>query len=128
MERHKWDPKKLQSHVNRCLRLTLGIWWPNVISNEYLWERLKQKEIWREKIYRKWICHILRQDNESIAKKALDWNRQGGRRKEIPRITWRGTVRMEAEHQGKSWLEIKALSKNRIRWRAFIKALCLSEG
>jgi hypothetical protein len=128
MERDKWDPKKLQCRIKRCLRLILGIWWPNVISNEYLWEIIKQKEILRERIYRKWICHILRQDNESIAKKALHWNRQGGRRKERPRITWQGTVRMEAEHQGKSWLEIKALSKNRIRWRAFIKALCLYEG
>jgi hypothetical protein len=42
--------------------------------------------------------------------------------------TWRSTVRMEAEHQGKSLPEIKSLRKNRIRWRAFIKALCLSEG
>jgi hypothetical protein len=38
------------------------------------------------------------------------------------------TLRMEAEHQGKSWPEIEALSKNRIRWRALLKALCLSEG
>jgi hypothetical protein len=37
-------------------------------------------------------------------------------------------VRMGAEHQRKSWPEIKALSKNRIWWQAFIKAVCLSEG
>jgi hypothetical protein len=37
-------------------------------------------------------------------------------------------VRMEAEHQGKSRLEIKAPSKNRIQWWVFIKALCLSKG
>jgi hypothetical protein len=39
--------------------------------------------------YRKWkqIGHILRQDNESMAKKALKWNPQGGRRKGRPRIT-----------------------------------------
>jgi hypothetical protein len=61
----------------------LGIWWPNVISNEDLWVRTKQKEIWKERRYRKWkwIGHILRQENESIAKKALEWNPQGGRRK-----------------------------------------------
>jgi hypothetical protein len=35
---------------------------------------------------------------------------------------------MEAEHQGKNWPEIKSLSKNRIRWQTFIKALCLCEG
>jgi hypothetical protein len=27
-----------------------------------------------------------------------------------------------------NWLEIKSLKKNRIRWRTFVKALCLSEG
>jgi hypothetical protein len=43
----------------------------------------------------------LRQDNESIAKKALEWNPQEGRRKGRARITWRSGVRMEAEHQGK---------------------------
>jgi hypothetical protein len=48
----------------------------------------------------KWIGHILRQDNESIDKKALEWNLQAGRRGR-PRITWRSTVRMEAEHKGK---------------------------
>jgi hypothetical protein len=43
-----------------------------VISNEDLWERTKQKEIWKEIRYRKWkwIGHILRQDNDIIAKKA----------------------------------------------------------
>jgi hypothetical protein len=101
-----------------------------VISNEDLWVRTKQKEIWKEIRYQKWkwIGHILRQENESIAKEALEWNLQGGGRRGTPRIIWRSTVRMEAEHQGKSWPEIKALSKNRIRWRAFIKALCLSKG
>jgi hypothetical protein len=53
----------------------------------------------------------LRQDNESIAKKALEWNPQERRRKGRARITWRSGVRMEAEHQGKSWLEIKSLEQ-----------------
>jgi hypothetical protein len=35
----------------------------------------------------KWIGHIVRQDNESIAKKALELNPQGGRRKGRPSIT-----------------------------------------
>jgi hypothetical protein len=37
-----------------------------------------------------------------IAKKALEWNPRGGRRKGRPRIAWRSTVRMEAENQGKN--------------------------
>jgi hypothetical protein len=117
-KRQQRSGKELQSYVNRCLRFILGIWWPNMISNEDLWVRTEQKEIWKEIRYRKWkwIGHILRQEIESIAKKALEWNPQGGRRRGRPRITWRSTVRMVAEHQGKSWPEIKALVKNRIRW------------
>jgi hypothetical protein len=92
------------------------MWWPNVISNGDLWKRTNKKETWKEIRYRKRkrIGHILRQDNDSIAKKALEWNPQGGRRGR-PRITRRSTVRMEAEHQAKNWPEIKSVGRNRIR-------------
>jgi hypothetical protein len=55
-----------------------------VISNEDLWERDKQRVTWKGIRYRKWkwISHILRQDKGSIAKKVLECNSQGGRRKE----------------------------------------------
>jgi hypothetical protein len=61
-----------------------------VISNEDLWVRTKKKEIWKEIRYRKWnwTDYILRQENESIAKKALGWNPQGGRRRGRPKITY----------------------------------------
>jgi hypothetical protein len=65
--------KNLQTYVNRSLRLILGIWWPNVISNEDLQARTKQKETWKERNQKwKWTDHTLRQDDESIAKKALE--------------------------------------------------------
>jgi hypothetical protein len=60
----------------------------------------------RDKIPKKekWTGHILRQENESIVKKALECNAQGGARRKSgrPRITWRSTVRMEADHERKS--------------------------
>jgi hypothetical protein len=37
--------QKLQAFVNRCLRNILGIWWPQIISNEEQWERTGQLEI-----------------------------------------------------------------------------------
>jgi hypothetical protein len=60
-----------------------------VISNEDLLVRTKQNEIWKHIRYQKWIWigHTLRQENESIGKKALEWNPQGGRRRGRPRIT-----------------------------------------
>jgi hypothetical protein len=78
MERDEISVKKLECYVNRCLRFILGIWWPNVISNEDLWVRNEQKEIWKEIRYRKWkwVGHTMRQENENIANKALEWNRK----------------------------------------------------
>jgi hypothetical protein len=124
----QFSPWKGLVENSQVLRFIFGILWPNVISNEYLWETAKQKETWKMRYQKwKWIDHILRQDDKSIPKKALEWNQQGGRRKGRPRNTWRSTVRMEAEHQGKNWPKIKSLSKNKIRQRTFIKALCLSK-
>jgi hypothetical protein len=66
METDKRDLEKIAKYVNRCLRFILGIWWPNVISNEDLRVRTKQKEIWEEIRYQKWkrIGHILRQERK----------------------------------------------------------------
>jgi hypothetical protein len=30
----------------------------------------------------------------------------------------------EGRDQGKRWQEVKALDKNKVRWRSFVKALC----
>jgi hypothetical protein len=77
-KRQERSRKKLQSYVNRCLRYIFGICGPNVISIEDVWVRTKQKEICKEIRYRKWkwIVHILRKENENIAKKALEWKRK----------------------------------------------------
>jgi hypothetical protein len=91
MERGKGDPEKIAKLCKQLLKIHFGntVWWPNVISNEDLCDRTKQKETWKEIRYQKWkwIGHILTQDNESIAKKAFECNLQEGRRKGRPRIT-----------------------------------------
>lgn len=119
--------KKLQSFVNRCLRNIMGIWWPEIITNKELWRKTNQQEIIKEIKFRKWkwVGHVLRRESDNITKMAFDWNPQGlSRRRGRPRATWNNTIRDEAEQAGKSWSEIKALANNRVRWRAFIKALC----
>jgi hypothetical protein len=40
-----------------------------------------------------------------------------------PKKTWKRTVEEEARDQGKRWQELKALAKNKVRWRSFAKAL-----
>jgi hypothetical protein len=110
MERDKED----QQIANLC-KQALDIHAGNTVakcdslSNENLWERTKHKETWKEIRYRKWkwIGHTLRQNNECIANKVLEWNPQGGRRKD-PGLHGEA-VRMEADHQGKNWPEIKCV-------------------
>jgi hypothetical protein len=54
----------------------------------------------------------------------LDWNPQGKRKKGRPKKTWKRTVEEEAGDQGKRWQEVKAVAKNKVRWRSFVKTLC----
>ena len=53
--------RKIQTFVNRCLRYILRIWWPNIISNKYLWKVTGQEDINLEIRKRKfrWIVHTL---------------------------------------------------------------------
>ena len=67
-------------------------------------------------------------EDGNIAKAAFVWNPQGTtRRISRPRITRYSIFRNEIKTLGKSWMETKALTKNRILWRAFIKALRFPE-
>lgn len=117
---------KLQVFVNRCLRLILGIRWPNTISNAELRRRTGQEEVQTEIKRRKWrwVGHTLRKDDAEIPKTALTWNPQGQRRRGRPRKTWRTTVAQEAKSIGKSWMELRHLAQDRDRWRRTVEALC----
>jgi hypothetical protein len=57
-------------------------------------------------------------------KDALDWNLQGQRRRGRLKKTWKRTVEEEVRDQGERWQEVKAVAKNKVRWRSFVKALC----
>jgi hypothetical protein len=71
-----------------------------------------------------WIGHTLRKPSGITEKGALDWNPQGKRRRGRPKKTWKRTVEEEARDQGKRWQEVKAVAKNKVRWRSFVKTLC----
>ena len=117
---------QIQVFVNNCLRRILRIFWPNVISNENLWN-ITNVENMATMIRRRkwnWIGHTLRRPGDDIAKAALDWNPQGNRKRGRPKITWKRTIVDEAKNQGKTWNETKALAQNRVRWRQFVGALC----
>jgi hypothetical protein len=120
--------RSMQAFINRCLRKILRIRWPETITNQELWERTGQKPLDRQMKKRKWswIGHTLRKPPGITEKNALDWNPQGKRRRGRPKKTWKRTVEEEDEgrDEGKRWQEVKAVAKNKVRWRSFVKVLC----
>jgi hypothetical protein len=75
--------RKIQTFVNRCLRYTIRIWWPKIISNKELWKETGQEDIKLEIRKRKFSCigHKLRKEDGKEPKAALLWNPQGSRKR-----------------------------------------------
>jgi hypothetical protein len=71
-----------------------------------------------------WIGHTLWKPNNDLTREALEWNPQGVRRRGHPRMTWRRMIQQEINRMGKSLKAVKELSRNRVRWRNFMEALC----
>ena len=99
---------------------------PKKIKNTELWEKTKQEPISRVIKIRKWkwIGHTLRIDKNNITRQSLEWNPQGKRKRGRPRNTWRRNITTELKNVNTTWEEIKNLAQNRVRWRAFVAALC----
>lgn len=117
----------LQTFVNRCLRRILNIRLTDRVSNDVLWQRTRFERVELTVLRRKWrwIGHTLRKSND-IAKEALDWNPQGRRRRGRPKDTWKRSLDRELTAADTTWLQVKTLAPNRIRWRGFVDALCAS--
>lgn len=118
--------RRLQVFINKSLRRILRVYWPETIPNEQLWARTGQEKVNIQIKRRKWnwIGHTLRRPEDNIARLALDWNPQGSRAKGRPKITWRRSIKKEIEEHGRTWREIKAMARNRVRFRQFVEALC----
>nr|XP_043069933.1 uncharacterized protein LOC122322283 [Drosophila bipectinata] len=116
---------KLQAYINKCLRIILGVFWPDRIANEDLWHCTGEVPI-QEQIKKrkwKWIGHALRKEPGSIVRMALEWNPQGSRRVGRPKMTWRRTALLEISRKNISWDTIKQTAANKVRWRALVEAL-----
>ncbi|XP_054282434.1 uncharacterized protein LOC128999782 [Macrosteles quadrilineatus] len=113
--------RDMENRLNkaRAAFAQLRVWWPEFISNEDLWARTDQEHIAIQINRRKWrwIGHILRQPQDTVARQALEWNPQGNRRRGRPRTTWRRTVEKELNSQGMTWARAKELANQRDRWR-----------
>ena len=122
----KTNTHKLQTFTNRCLRNTLNIRWPGVVSNKQLWDKMKQTPTETEirKLKRGWIGHTLQKPASNITRQALDWNPQGKHKVSHPKQTWRRSTDAEIKAAGTTWAELKRTSQNRVRWRGAVAALC----
>ena len=75
----------------------------------------------------RWIGNTLRNDDDCIPNKAMEWNPVAARsfRRGRPRETWRTTVKREAKSLKKFWNELKQIAKNRHRWKVgVVAAIC----
>ena len=117
--------QRLQTFVNKCLRIVCRIFWPRTISNADLLSLTNNPPINIEIKKRKWgwIGHTLRREDDNVAKMAFQWNPQGSRRRGRPRQTWMRTIFNESSSTA-TWNEIRHLATDRNRWRAFVSALC----
>ena len=117
--------RRVQVFINRCLRKILRIGWMDKITNEEVWRRARQRpaeeEIGRRRL--RWVGHTLRKENNSIPKKALDWNPQGKRKRGRPRHTWRRILEGDVKRSGKSWGEVKKIAQERKEWRRLVGGL-----
>ena len=121
--------QRLQTFVNKCLRIICRIFWPNTISNDALWSLTNEQPIrWQIKRRKwQWIGHTLRKPPESITRMALEWNPQGSRGRRRPKITWRRTMLRELADANITWEGVKKTAQNRVRWRSLVVALCSRE-
>lgn len=107
--------------INGCLRKTLLIFWPEVITSTELLRVTKQGKkqseigliIRKRKV--KWLGHILRRSYNYITRMALDWNSPSSRLRGHPKHTWERSILTEAE--------LENLTQNKVP----IEALCSME-
>ena len=106
--------KRVETFVNSCLRRIVGFWWPEIISNERLWQRTCQIPVEPEIPQRRWrwIGHTLRepcsrQHNTTI---------QRGRKIDRPRSTCRRDLEADVKETGYTWRPLDKLAQDRSAW------------
>ena len=109
-----------------CLRRIRRIFWPEKIRNEDLLKSCNMEPISacvrRRRL--RWLGHVLRLPNNSLARVALRWTPQGKRKRGRPKITWRRSVEAELRDTGLTWETASKQAKDRLKWRSLVEAPC----
>ena len=117
--------REVEDRVRRfesdCLRKIMKIRWYDMVSEEELKARTRQKSVierlrmccWR------WYGHIQRIPQKRIPKEALYWRPAGSRRVGRPKDTWRNERTLDRVY-------VEALAGDRVAWKNFIAALWIT--
>ena len=118
--------QKIQTFINTCLRHIYNIRWPEMISNEDLWERAGQEPVAKQILKRNWgwIGHTFRKPASSITCLTLTWNPQGKRKRGQLHNSWRPDTEAELKQQSTKWRGAARTAQNRVHWRRVIDGLC----
>ena len=118
MEEDKDNAAEDSDILSTRLRHIYNIRWPEMISNEDLWERAGQEPAAKQILKRKWgwIGHTLQKPASSITRQALYWNPQRKRKRGRPRNSWSQDTEAELKQQGYNWTRAARTAQNRVRW------------
>ena len=124
----KVTTRKLEAAHHRWLRKILRITWRDKVTNEKIRELTQQEkleDIIRERRLR-WTGHVMRMEQNRIAKEAVNWvPALGKRRPGRPRTDWQQTVKPDISRRGISWEQVPLLAVDRVAWKE-LTALCAS--
>ena len=125
--------KRIQTFVNSSLRRRiLGVWWPEIISNERLWQRTCQMPCARneespgETMEMDW-SHFPQASRQHYTT-SLSLESTGERKIGRPRNTWRHDQDADVKETGYSCRQLDNLSQDWNPWRNVVGTLCPRSG
>ena len=120
---NKYNEKRIDTFVQKCLRRILKIFYPNMISNDELYKLANIQKVSTTIQYRRrrYIGHVLRQDPASYPHAVLKWQPAGKRSLGRPRETWKRTAERDLRCMRiNSWDDAYDEAKDRNNWRKII--------
>ena len=120
---NKYNEKRIDTFIQKCLRRILKIYYPNMISNDELYKLANIQKVSTTIQYRRrrYIGHILRQNPASYQHAVIKWQPQGKRSLGRPRETWKRTAERDLRClRINSWDDAFVEAQDRVKWRKII--------
>ena len=114
---------QIQAAEMRYLRRTAGKTKLDRVRNINIREELKQTPLTRdiENKQLRWYGHVNRMEKKRIPLLVMDAKTEGRRKRGRPRTTWLDSIGKAAAKRRKSMAEIKKLSRDRKKYREWLK-------